>query len=106
VGGRSGAAGGHEPTSGRYEWDPAKSASNKEKHGVDFTEAQAIWQDEHRITAQSQFTTESRQQTIGLIDSKLWAAVTTMRGDVIRIISVRRARKDEEERYGQQQADD
>jgi uncharacterized DUF497 family protein len=51
MGGRGGAGGIRpvvEPEPLRFEWDPAKSASNKDKHGVDFEEARAIWQDPDR----------------------------------------------------------
>jgi uncharacterized DUF497 family protein len=102
MGGRSGAAGGHEPTSGRFEWDPAKSASNKEKHGVDFTEAQAIWQDGARIETDVVRTGEARLVTVAMMDGKMWTAVSTMRGDIVRIISVRRSRPEEVATYEQQ----
>ena len=86
----------------RFEWDPAKSASNKIKHGVDFEEARVIWQDPDRAVVQSTVSTEPRQMTTGLLNGKMYTAITTMRGDAIRIISVRRARKVEEARHGGQ----
>jgi len=83
----------------QYEYDPAKSAANKEKHGIDFEEAQAIWDDPCAITAAAQSEIESRFLVIGRIHEVLWTAVITYRGDAVRIISVRRARKIEETRY-------
>ena len=83
----------------RFEYDPAKSASNKAKHGVDFEEAQALWNDRQRLEAPARTDDEPRFVVIGKIDGKHWAAIWTPRGDAIRIISVRRARKEEIEHY-------
>ncbi|MDR1151565.1 MAG: BrnT family toxin [Bifidobacteriaceae bacterium] len=83
-----------------FEWDPAKSASNKTKHGVDFEEAQAIWRDPDRAVVQSSWSAELRFMTTGLLHGRMFTAITTMRGDAIRIISVRRARRVEAARHG------
>ena len=83
-----------------FEFDPAKSALNKDKHGIDFTEAQALWEDEDRMQALAQNKGEERLLTVGLFMDRLWCAVFTMRDGVIRIISVRRAREKEVEEYG------
>ena len=82
-----------------FEFDPTKSAANKEKHGIDFVEAQGIWADEDRALLPLTFADEGRFMMIGSIDSKLWSAVFTRRGTRIRIISVRRAREDERQNY-------
>jgi uncharacterized DUF497 family protein len=85
----------------QFEYDSDKSASNKEKHGIDFEEAKAIWQDEQRtVVAVRIVGAEQRDLTVGMLNGKLHTAVTTMRGDIIRIISVRRARPNEEADYG------
>jgi uncharacterized DUF497 family protein len=85
----------------KFEYDPAKSASNKAKHGIDFEETKAIWQDEQRtVVAVRIVGVEQRDLTVGMLNGKLHTAVTTMRGDIIRIISVRRARPNEEAVYG------
>jgi len=83
-----------------FEWDPAKSALNKVKHGLDFDEALAIWLDPGRAVVDSKYTTEPRQLTIGLLDGRMYTAITTIRGGAIRIISVRRSRREEEELHG------
>jgi len=83
----------------RFEYDPAKSLSNKAKHGVDFDEAQDLWGDPDRIFAPTFAGPEPRLLAIGKIGGRVWTAVFTWRGDRVRIISVRRARKDEVERY-------
>ena len=78
-----------------FEFDPAKSAANKDKHGIDFVEAQALWQDDGLADAPVVSDGEPRFLVIGRIDGKHWTAVCTLRGEVVRIISVRRARKTE-----------
>jgi len=83
----------------RFEFDPAKSAANKVKHGIDFVEAQAIWNDSNRLEIPARSTNEPRSQIIGRIQQTTWAAFVTYRHDTIRIISVRRARAKEEAQY-------
>ncbi|CAN1501319.1 Ribonuclease toxin, BrnT, of type II toxin-antitoxin system [Paracoccaceae bacterium] len=78
-----------------FEFDPAKSVSNKDKHGIDFVEAQALWADGDLVDASVVSRGEQRYLVIGRIDGKHWTAVCTLRGEVVRIISVRRARKTE-----------
>jgi uncharacterized protein len=84
-----------------FEFDPAKSASNKDKHGIDFVEAQALWLDGglEVVLSKSRMSEEERFLAIGLIASKHWTAICTFRGEAIRIISVRRARKEEVDYY-------
>mgnify|MGYP006279874851 FL=1 len=78
-----------------FVFDPAKSASNKAKHGIDFVEAQAIWDDPFLLEAAARTSDEPRFVAIGLIDGKHWSAIWTGQDDAVRIISVRRARKEE-----------
>ena len=78
-----------------FEYDPAKSISNLEKHGIGFEQAQALWDDPWLIEAPARTEDEPRVLSIGKIEGKHWAAVWTLRGDMVRIISVRRARKEE-----------
>jgi uncharacterized DUF497 family protein len=75
-----------------FEFDPEKSASNKDMHGIDFVEAQALWRDEGLVEAPVPMREEPRFLAIGRIDGKCWTAVCTLRGRAVRIISVRRAR--------------
>jgi len=82
-----------------FEYDPAKSRSNKEKHGIDFEEAKALWEDERLLEAPARTEDELRFVAIGCIGGKHWAAVYALRGNIVRIISVRRARKREVEYY-------
>ena len=82
-----------------FEFDPRKSAVNKRKHGIDFVEAQALWDDEDLIEVPARTTDERRFLVIGRIAEKHWSGVITYRDDTIRIISVRRSRKEEVEIY-------
>jgi uncharacterized DUF497 family protein len=79
----------------QFEFDISKSESNRLKHGIDFQAAQLIWLDQYLIEIPAKSFDEKRRLAIGKIDSKIWAAIFTYRGDSIRIISVRRARKKE-----------
>jgi uncharacterized protein len=79
-----------------FEFDPAKSAANLVKHGIDFDAAQSIWRDPRRIEVPARTTDEPRWMVIGQIDGRCWSAVVTYRDDLlVRIISVRRSREGE-----------
>lgn len=78
----------------RFEFDHAKSLRNAEKHGIDFYDAQRIWDRTHLIIP-GRSEDEVRSLVIGLIDGVFWTAVITYREDVVRLISVRRARINE-----------
>ena len=82
-----------------FEFDPQKSTSNKQKHLIDFVEAQELWLDEHRIVFPAITVDEPRFMLIGTIEGKLWSAIYTLRNENIRIISVRRSRKEEIKLY-------
>jgi uncharacterized DUF497 family protein len=83
-----------------FEFDPAKSAANKAKHGLAFEEARALWAGK-TVSVKLAFPNEPRCLVIGKISDKHWAAVVTTRGSALRLISVRRARKKEEQIYEQ-----
>ena len=83
----------------RYEFDEKKSVSNLNKHGVDFVTAQELWNDPDLIEVQVTSNAEPCFLLIGRIEDKYWSAVITYRGDIIRIISVRRSRNSEVELY-------
>ena len=82
-----------------FEFDINKSASNKIKHGIDFIQAQAIWDDPDVLEIQTRVKDEPRFLVIGRKDGKHWSAIITYRGEKIRIISVRRSRPEEVEIY-------
>ena len=85
-----------------FEFDPKKSDGNKEKHGIDFLKAQTLWQDENRLLIPARTEDEERWMIIATWNSRIWTGIYTVRDGNIRIISVRRARKSEEEAYESQ----
>ena len=82
-----------------FEFDPDKSDKNDKKHGIDFNEAKSLWDDSDLIEIPAKTTGESRFMAIGKIADQHWSAVITYRGDVVRIISVRRTRREEIDIY-------
>jgi uncharacterized DUF497 family protein len=83
----------------QFTYDRKKSTSNKAKHGIDFVEAQALWLDDGLIEIPAKSDTELRFAVVGRIDKKHYAGFITYRDEEVRLISVRRARKEEVELY-------
>lgn len=83
----------------KFEWDAEKNSSNKTKHGIDFETAKGLWLDENRVEIRVPYLIEDRCIVIGKLQKKIWTAIYTIRGESVRIISVRRARKKEAELY-------
>lgn len=83
----------------QFEWDQVKNAKNKSKHGIDFDTARLLWKDENRIEIHASHPVEDRWIIIGRIKYRLWTAIYTMRGEIVRIISVRRSREKETALY-------
>lgn len=82
-----------------FEFDAEKSEANKTKHGIDFIETQKIWEDENSFSLKAQYDDEERYLLIGKFRQKIWTVIYTKRGKNNRIISARRARKNEEKLY-------
>lgn len=82
-----------------FEFDPTKSDGNKKKHGIDFDEAQLLWNDPDLIEIPVKTSDEPRFLAIGKISGKHWSGIITYRDGTIRIISVRRSRKEEVDLY-------
>jgi uncharacterized DUF497 family protein len=83
----------------RFEFDSRKSASNREKHGIDFSGDQVLWQDPDRIEIPARTEDEPRLMVIGKVGRRVWSAVITYRDECVRIISVRLASRKEVEIY-------
>jgi uncharacterized DUF497 family protein len=83
----------------KFEFDPEKSETNKGKHGIDFVEAQVLWEDPDRLQVPARTQGEPRLMLVGLVNNRHWSAVFTQRDDKTRIISVRCSRKKEVEQY-------
>jgi hypothetical protein len=82
-----------------FGFDPAESASNLEKHGIDFTAVQALWDDPMRVEIPARTVDERRWLVIGQIAGRYWSAAVTYRKQRARIISARRSRKEEAALY-------
>ena len=78
-----------------FEFNKAKSQSNLSKHGIDFVDAQLLWDDPSLLEIPARTEDEPRFLMIGLINEKYWSAVITYRGTNIRLISVRQSRDEE-----------
>jgi len=86
----------------RYEWDNGKAAENRRKHRVDFADAIAALEDPNRLEdIDTRFEyDEERIQVIGMARSAVLFVIATIRGeDTRRIISARKATRDEQDRY-------
>jgi len=89
----------------RFEWDPNKSRANRRKHGVSFETASLVFDDPNHLSVQDRFEEgEERWQTLGLAGgiAILIVAHTVAEedgGEVIRIVSARKATRRERRRY-------
>ena len=81
-----------------FEWDENKSQTNKQKHGIDFEEAKKLFQKGVKIFFAKEVDNEKRYLISNYIDAKCYSAIFTVRNGKIRIISVRRCRKNEQRR--------
>jgi uncharacterized DUF497 family protein len=84
-----------------FEWDPAKAAANLRKHCVSFTAAARIFEDTFRLEWEDvrEEYGEERYVTIGMVNAEVLAVAHPVRGDVIRMISARRATNPEKAQY-------
>ncbi len=83
-----------------FEYDINKSRINKEKHDIDFIEAQSLWKDDNALIIPANTSdNEIRYALISKLNKKCFVAIFTMRENTFRIISVRRCRKNEEKNY-------
>ena len=92
----------------QFEWDSNKARSNKRKHGVSFEEASTVFGDPLSVTIADPAHSrgEDRFVTIGTsLNNKLIVVVHTDRDGIIRIISARRATRNEKQQYEQRQPD-
>ena len=81
-----------------FTWDEAKRISNINKHQIDFADAAEIFADDPLILP-ARSEVEARSIAVGALADQVIAVIFTLRGDVIRIISARKARTDERELY-------
>ena len=84
-----------------FEWDARKAALNLRKHGISFSFAARVFLDEHRIERLDERDDygEARFITVGLVDGFEVLVFYTLRQEIIRMISARKADHDEIETY-------
>ena len=85
-----------------FEWDAAKTRANLRKHGIDFADAVAAFEDEHAITIRDELSAvdEDRFLTLGReARGRLVVVAFTWRGASVRLISARRATTRERRQY-------
>ena len=88
----------------QFEWDPEKAKANLKKHNIGFEEASTIFEDPQFISFldEEHSAEEERQITIGLSNkTRLLMAAHTQRKQHIRIVSARKATKNEEKFYNE-----
>jgi uncharacterized DUF497 family protein len=78
-----------------FEYDPNKRKINFDKHCIDFEEAKLLWNDPDLVEIPANISDEPRFVIIAFHNGKHWSAAITYRDNNIRIISVRRSRKNE-----------
>ena len=79
----------------RFAWDTAKSNQNLEKHGIDFDEGTRLWEDPDKVETPQPRKGELRWKLCARYAGAVWIAIYTQRATIIRIISVRRANRNE-----------
>jgi uncharacterized DUF497 family protein len=84
-----------------YEWDEAKRESNLQKHGLDFDDADIVYENPNKVTFAIPDRGETRWRDVALVESNgvVLALVYTVRGYNIRIISFRKASRRERRIY-------
>ena len=88
----------------KFEWDTAKATSNKKKHGISFEEAQSVFYDEFAVQFfdEDNSVSEERFLMLGFSDEARLLIVChceCYQGNIIRIISARKATKNESNYY-------
>ncbi|HEX2189670.1 MAG TPA: BrnT family toxin [Longimicrobiaceae bacterium] len=87
---------------GSYEWDPSKARANEAKHGVRFSDAVAVLEDERSLTIDDPSPEEERFVTIGMDGfGRVLVVVYTWRGKAVRLISARKASRSERNLYAE-----
>jgi uncharacterized protein len=83
----------------RFEWDEAKRQANLRKHGLDFDEVEDVFAGETVTILDRRVFHERRFHTYGLLRGRVVTVVHTETDEIIRVISLRKATKNEEKNY-------
>jgi len=84
----------------QFEWNDDKNQANIRKHGIDFTDAKEIFSGKTVEYYDSRIHNEDRWQAIGMVNNDILFVVYVEKDeDTYRVISARRAKKNEQEAY-------
>ncbi len=83
----------------RFEWDERKRRANLEKHGLDFFDVIEVFESTHIVVPSTHAGEEERFLAVGMLAGRFVTVVYTTRSDARRIISFRRARHEERQKY-------
>lgn len=83
----------------KFEWDERKRESTLEKHDIDFLDAIRIFDGRPALHARSNHPDEERWIATSKLSGQMVSVVYTFRGDAVRIITARQARKNEQRNY-------
>jgi uncharacterized protein len=83
----------------RFEWDERKRRSNLAKHGLDFFDISEVFEAPHIVVPSAYEGEEKRFLAIGTMEGRCVTVVYATRSEAIRIISFRRARHAERQKY-------
>jgi uncharacterized DUF497 family protein len=89
----------------RFEWDEAKAESNYRKHMVDFATARRAFYDAGALIRYDEFSSEyneDRFMLTGMAGGQLLTIIYTQRAETVRLISARKASRDEHDDYYRQ----
>jgi uncharacterized DUF497 family protein len=87
----------------RFVWDEHKRRRNLEKHGIDFADVPALFDGDVFTIADERFDYgETRYMTLGLLQARVIVVAHTDTGQVIRLISARKATNHEAKKYFQE----
>lgn len=84
-----------------FEYDPLKSERNLEKHGIDFEEAQLLWDDD-MVSFSTDRNGEKRLLGVGRIIGQYWTVIYVEKGRTVRLISARKSTAIERSAYDRQ----
>ena len=83
-----------------FEWDKTKAIQNEQKHGIRFSDTFAVFEDPNALTIDQNIRGEERIATVEMdAFGRILVVVYTWRGEVIRIISARKATRTEVRQY-------
>ena len=78
----------------KFEYDENKSKINKEKHGIDFVEAQNLWQDKNALIIPANIVDEEiRFALISMFKNRCYVAIYTLRNEIYKIIKCKAMQK-------------